>query len=90
MISLWSAECAEFASIVIELEIGLYYPLQTITCLLFSITKYISRCEVNKLLCLKTCNHYVLVITFVLSITATLVYTSLVSDLVLTKFIAVA
>ena len=33
--STWSAECAESASIVIELIIGKYYPLQKITCLLF-------------------------------------------------------
>ena len=64
-----SAACAEFASIVIELVILLvfYYPLETITCLLFSITNDTSCCEVNynyRLLCLKTCNHYV-VIAFV-------------------------
>ena len=56
--SMWSAECAELASTVIEHVIGIL--------LLFSITNYISCCEVNynyKLLSLKTCNHYV-VITF--------------------------
>ena len=42
----WSAECAEFVSIVIELVIGIY-PLQTTTCLLFSITNYITCCEVK-------------------------------------------
>ena len=28
-------ECAEFAGVVIELVIGNYFPLQTITCLYF-------------------------------------------------------
>ena len=62
--STWSAECAEFASIVIEPVIGILLSPATITCLLFSITNYISCCEVNynyKLLCLKTCNHYIVV-----------------------------
>ena len=36
---------AEFASIVIELVIGIYYPLLTITCLLLSITNYIGCCK---------------------------------------------
>ena len=33
--STWSAECAEFDSIVIELLINNFYQLQTITCILF-------------------------------------------------------
>ena len=78
--STWSAECAELASIVIELVIGILLSLQTITCLLFSITNYISCCEMKLQLqiTLKTCNHYV-VITLGFSINTTLIY-SVVSD----------
>ena len=60
-----SAECPEFASIVIELVIGNYYPLQTITCLWFQ--NYSSCCEV-KLQLLFTVFDYYVVITFGLSI----------------------
>ena len=64
--SMWSAECAELASTVIEHVIGILLSPANNYMLLFSITNYISCCEVNynyKLLSLKTCNHYV-VITF--------------------------
>ena len=49
----WSAECVEFASIVIELVISNYYPLQTTT---YRITKLITsvvwkgKCTVEPLL----------------------------------------
>ena len=36
--STWSAECAEFANIVIQFAIGNYYP---ITCLLFNYSSYL-------------------------------------------------
>ena len=57
--STWSAECAEFASIVIKLVIGNYYPMQTITCLLF---KSITSCFEVKLQITNYCvNHYVVI-----------------------------
>ena len=64
-----SAECAEIASIVIELVIGI---------LLSPANNYMPFVQHyklhHKLLCLKICNHY-MVITFGFSITTTLKHT---------------
>ena len=45
--SMWSAECAEFASIVIELVIGILLSPANNYMLLFGITNYISCYEVK-------------------------------------------
>ena len=70
----WSAECAEFASIVIVnlyLVITIHCKQLHTFCSALQITSVVVKWNYNyKLLCLKTCNHYV-VITFGFSITTT-------------------
>ena len=76
--STWSAECAEFACIVIELVIGSYCPLQTFNVFCVSLTNYSSCFEGKLLLLITVFKHYnyYIVITFGFSITTTWIITT--------------
>ena len=73
----WSAECAEFACIVIELVIGSYCLLQTFNVFCVSLTNYSSCFEGKLLLLITVFKHYnyYIVITFGFSITTTWIIT---------------